>query len=109
MAFGQATPSPDNQIPKTRFDPRLVKLLEFWPAPNVNTSSLSNNYPGRRSPDLTDKDQFTIRSDFNESSNSQWFGRYSKSEETDREPRLGAERHHAVHHGAGRPCCPTRA
>ncbi len=69
-----------NQIPKSRFDPVSLKLLEFWPAPNVNTTALSNNYQVAQ-PGLTDKDQFTIRADFNESSASQWFGRYSKTEE----------------------------
>jgi len=74
-------PFAGNQIPKTRFDPTSVKLLEFWPVPNVNTSALSNNYQVA-TPGVTDKDQFTLRSDFNESSASQWFGRYSKTEET---------------------------
>ncbi|HOK48344.1 MAG TPA: carboxypeptidase-like regulatory domain-containing protein, partial [Bryobacteraceae bacterium] len=39
-----ASPFPNNQIPKTRFDPVSVKLLEFWPEPNIPTTTLSNNY-----------------------------------------------------------------
>jgi hypothetical protein len=70
-----------NQIPKSRFDPVSVKMLEFWPTPNVPTTALSNNYQVAQ-PGLTDKDQFTIRGDFNESSNSQWFGRYSTTDES---------------------------
>ena len=75
------TPFPNNQIPKTRFDPVSLKLLQYWPAPNVPTSVLSNNYEVAQ-PGISDKDQLTIRSDFNESSRSQWFGRYSKTEES---------------------------
>jgi hypothetical protein len=56
-------------------------MLEFWPTPNVPTTALSNNYQVAQ-PGLTDKDPFTIRGDFNESSNSQWFGRYSTTDES---------------------------
>lgn len=76
-----ADPFPDNQIPKTRFDPVSVKLLEFWPEPNIPTTALSNNYQ-QAQPATTDKDQFTIRPDFYESANSQWFGRYSWTDES---------------------------
>jgi len=76
-----ASPFPNNQIPKTRFDPVSVKLLEFWPEPNIPTTTLSNNYQ-QAQPATTDKDQFTIRPDFYESPNSQWFGRYSWTDET---------------------------
>jgi hypothetical protein len=71
-----ASPFAGNQIPKSRFDAVSVKLLEFWPAPNITTASLSNNYQ-IANPGLTDRDQFTLRLDFNESPGSQWFGRYS--------------------------------
>jgi hypothetical protein len=76
-----ANPFPNNQIPKTRFHPTSLKLLEFWPEPNINTSVLSNNFQ-QAQPRTIDKDQFTQRIDFNESSNSQWFGRYSWTDET---------------------------
>ncbi len=76
-----ADPFPGNQIPKSRFDPVSLKLLEFWPAPNIQTAALSNNYQVAQ-PGLTDRDQFTLRIDFNESSNSQWFGRYSWTDES---------------------------
>ncbi len=80
---GQLTglPFANNQIPKSRFDPTSVKLLEFWPDPNVPTAALSNNFQIAQ-PGLTDRDQFTLRMDFNESSNSQWFGRYSWTDES---------------------------
>jgi hypothetical protein len=80
---GQLTAQPfsGNQIPKARFDPISLKLLEFWPSPNVNTAAVSNNFQVAQ-PGVTDKDQLTTRLDFNESSQSQWFGRYSRTEET---------------------------
>lgn len=76
-----ADPFPNNQIPKSRLDPISLKLLEFWPAPNVPTTALSNNYQVGQ-PGVTDKDQLTTRLDFNEGPQSQWFGRYSRTEET---------------------------
>ncbi len=74
-------PFPGNIIPKTRLDPVSTKLLEFWPVPNVPTSAVSNNFQVGQ-PGITDKDQFTTRIDFNENAQSQWFGRYSRTEET---------------------------
>ena len=82
VAAGQLTgqPFPNNQIPKTRFNPTSLKLLEFWPEPNVPTTVLKDNFQRARSRQI-DKDQFTVRVDYNESSNSQWFGRYSWTDE----------------------------
>ncbi len=76
-----AAPFPGNQIPKSRFDPVSLKLLEFWPEPNLNTPILRDNFQ-QAQPRKIDKDQFTIRMDWNESSNSQWFGRYSWTDES---------------------------
>jgi hypothetical protein len=75
-----ASPFPNNIIPSNRFDPFAVKLLEFYPAPNLATSQLIRNRQqalGRP----VNKDQFILRMDFNESPNSQWFGRYSWGDE----------------------------
>src|SRR5438067_5318785 len=38
-----AAPFPNNQIPRDRFDATSVKLLEFWPRPNLATSTVSQN------------------------------------------------------------------
>jgi hypothetical protein len=76
-----ANPFPGNQIPKSRFDPISLKLLEFWPEPNIPTAVLRDNFQ-QTQPRTVDKDQFNLRIDFNESSNSQWFGRYSWTDET---------------------------
>src|SRR5712691_6731340 len=75
-----ATVFPGNKFGASRFDPISLKLMEFWPLPNLNTPTVSNNL---QSPQKTsiDKNQFNQRIDFNESSNSQWFGRYSWTDE----------------------------
>lgn len=82
-----ATPFPNNQIPSSRFDPISVKLLEFWPEPNINTPVLRDNFQQTQA-NRIDKDQFTQRIDFNESSASQWFGRYSWTDESTVTPGL---------------------
>src|SRR5216684_2301345 len=75
-----ASPFPGNVIPSQHFDPAAVKLLEFIPTPNVATGSLVQNYQvGLRQ--IVDRDQFNQRIDFVESSKSNWFGRYSWSDE----------------------------
>jgi hypothetical protein len=81
-ADGTVTAStfPGNQIDPKRFDPISLKLLQFWPLPNLNTPTVSNNYQNPQKTTI-DKNQFNQRIDFNESSNSQWFGRYSWTDE----------------------------
>jgi hypothetical protein len=75
-----ATPFPGNVIPANRIHPAATRLLEFYPAPNVQTTSLvRNRQQGNQTP--INKDQFILRMDFNESANSQWFGRYSWGDE----------------------------
>ena len=72
---------PGNQIPTSRFDPTSMKLMKYWPAPNVPTTSVSNNYQAAL-PQPIDKNQFTSRVDFNENASSQWFGRFSWTDES---------------------------
>jgi hypothetical protein len=77
-----STPFPNNQIPASRISPGAKYLLDnFAPLPNLAQTGLPNrNYQfNARTP--VDKDQFTGRIDFNESTNSQWFGRYSWTDE----------------------------
>ncbi len=79
-----AQPFPGNVIPSNRFDSYAQKLLRYYPLPNV-PGAVANNYQaleGQRQ----DADQFTLRMDFAESSNSTWFGRYSQSSEDDLTP-----------------------
>ena len=50
------TPFPNNQIPKTRFDPTSVKLLEFWPVAQRGHHRAQQQLPGgprRASPTRT--------------------------------------------------------
>jgi hypothetical protein len=73
-------PFPGNQIPRQRLDPIAIKLLEWYPEPNIPGAGLSRNYLALQQ-NVTDKDQFTQRVDFVESSKSFWFGRYSWTDE----------------------------
>ena len=78
---------PGNQIDPMRFDPISVKLLEFWPAPNLKTPIVNNNYQNPQKTTI-DKNQFNQRIDFNESSRSQWFGRFGWTDEFTIQPGL---------------------
>ncbi|HZT33468.1 MAG TPA: TonB-dependent receptor [Bryobacteraceae bacterium] len=71
-----ATPYPNNVIPQSQLNPASQKMLEFFPAPTVPGNSLVRNYI-RNAVAPTDSDQFNQRIDWNESSKSSWFGRYS--------------------------------
>lgn len=80
VTFTQAQPFPNNTIPSSRFNPVSTRLLEFYPAPNLASTVPGTNHEiplGRP----VNKDQFIQRFDFVESSKSNWFGRYSRSDE----------------------------
>jgi Carboxypeptidase regulatory-like domain len=82
---------PGNVIPQSRFDKNSVFLLgRFNPLPNINQATtglpLINYQYLAKTP--VDKDQVTERIDFNENSNSQWFGRYSWTDESTISPGL---------------------
>jgi hypothetical protein len=79
------TDFPGNIIPANRISPRSALLLKNWyPLPNLpqQTTGLPfRNYQyGLNIP--LDKDTLTTRIDFNESTKSQWFGRYSWNDES---------------------------
>jgi Carboxypeptidase regulatory-like domain/TonB dependent receptor len=77
-----STAFPNNQIPSARFNPAAVYLLDkFAPLPNLAQTGLPNRNYQYAAKTPVDKDQFTGRLDFNESANSQWFGRYSWTDE----------------------------
>src|SRR5262249_15178349 len=74
------TPFAGNIIPQNRISAGSTLLLSKWdPMPNLTQATAGlpfHNYQyGQTIP--TDKDTLTERIDFNESSKSQWFGRYS--------------------------------
>jgi hypothetical protein len=75
-----AQPFSGNIIPSSRINPISTKLLEFYPAPNLQTATLVRNRQQALGRPIN-KDQFILRMDFNESANSQWFGRYSWGDE----------------------------
>jgi len=77
------SPFPGNQIPTSRFNESSLFLLKFYPLPNIPsqaTAPLLNYLYNAKTP--VDKNQVTGRMDFNESAKSQWFGRYSWTDET---------------------------
>jgi Carboxypeptidase regulatory-like domain len=81
---------PGNRIPANRIHPTSVKLLEFYPAPNATGTDATgtvNNYVSIQDR-VIDKDQFTQRLDFVQSSASTWMGRYSHSRDNEIVPSL---------------------
>ncbi len=76
---------PGNRIPTNRIDPISLKLLEFYPEPNG--AGTVNNYVSQQNR-VINKDQFTQRVDFVQSSNSTWMGRYSYGTEDEVSPAL---------------------
>jgi hypothetical protein len=77
-----ANPIPGNLIPRSRIDPVATKLLEFYPEPNTPATVFTRENYQRNLREVLDKDQFTVRADFVESSNSSWFGRFSWTDES---------------------------
>ena len=76
-----------NKIPVGRIHPTSLKLLEFYPAPNLNPTALGNNHE-QPNGGLIDRDQFIGRGDFIESDKSTWSGRYSWTDEIQLTPGL---------------------
>jgi hypothetical protein len=75
-----ATQFAGNVIPKTRIDPISAKFLQFYPAANLATSRIANNFQEAQGRPIN-KDQFVLRMDYTESTKSSWFGRYSWGDE----------------------------
>jgi hypothetical protein len=72
------TPFPNNLIPTSRIDPISQKFLKYYNSSNL--PGLTRNYTQfNASPN--NRDGFTLRMDFVESSKSQWTGRYSWGDE----------------------------
>jgi len=80
-------PFPGNIIPTQRLDPVALKMLSFYPLPNIPGAGLSNNYLALQNK-TTNKDQFLTRIDFAESSQSNWYGRYDFQNEDAVSPAL---------------------
>lgn len=83
------TPLVSNQVAPTRISTGSKYLLDtFVPLPNIVQSGLPNRNYLYNAKTPVDKDQFTGRIDFNQSSTSQWFGRYSWTDESSITPGL---------------------
>ena len=83
-------PYSGNQIPADRIDKTSLFLMtKFFPLPNQPTlpGTPNRNYQYTINTPV-DKDQFNQRIDFNQNSNSQWFGRYSWTDELTVSPGL---------------------
>jgi len=84
------SPYPGNQVPANRFDKGSQLLMsKFFPLPNLPSAPglpLRNYQYLVKTP--VDKNQFNQRIDFNESPKSQWFGRYSWTDELTLNPGL---------------------
>ena len=95
---------PGNRIPANRISPTSAKLLEFYPSPNATGTDATgtvNNYTGIQDR-VIDKDQFTQRIDFVQSSSSTWMGRYSHSRDDEIQPALklnGSKLVNRIHQG----------
>jgi hypothetical protein len=74
------TPFPNNTIPSAVIDPISRKLLNYYNSANVPGAGLTTNYVQSTGAPVN-RDGFVLRVDFNESSRSQWFGRYSWGDE----------------------------
>jgi hypothetical protein len=68
----------NNKIDSGRFDPVSVRLLKYYNSATL--PGLTNNYVQFNSSPLN-RDGFVLRLDYNESSRSQWMGRYSWGDE----------------------------
>jgi hypothetical protein len=81
---------PNNRIPTNRIHPTSLKLLEFYPEPNATgtgATGTTNSYVSLQNR-VIDKDQFTQRIDFVQSSSSTFMGRYSHSRDDEINPNL---------------------
>jgi hypothetical protein len=71
-------PFPGNKIPNNRLDPISLKFLKYYNSAPL--PGLVNNYVQDSSAPLN-RDGFILRLDYNESSKSQWMGRYTWGDE----------------------------
>src|SRR6266446_1008174 len=73
-------PFPGHKIPRERLDPQSLKLLKYYNSATLPEQKLTNNYVQFNSSPLN-RDGLVMRLDYNESSRSQWMGRYSWGDE----------------------------
>lgn len=71
-------PFPNNVIPRNRLDPTSLKFLNYYHSATL--PGLANNFVENTSAPLN-RDAFVLRMDYNQSSKSQWMGRYNWGDE----------------------------
>ena len=79
-------PFPGNVIPASRIDPISKNLLQYYHSATL--PGLSNNYVQDNSQPF-DRKGYVVRADFNESSSSQWMGRYNWGDDTQSSQGIG--------------------
>jgi len=79
-------PFPGNVIPANRIDPLSQNLLKYYHSSTL--PGLLNNYVQDNSAPF-DRNGYVIRADFNESSSSQWMGRYNWGDDTQSSQGIG--------------------
>lgn len=79
-------PFPGNVIPASRIDPISKGLLQYYHSSTL--PGLSNNYTQDNSQPF-DRKGYVMRFDFNESSSSQWMGRYNWGDDTQSNQGIG--------------------
>ena len=79
-------PFPGNVIPASRIDPISKNLLSYYHSATL--PGLQNNYVQDNSAPF-DRNGYVVRADFNESSSSQWMGRYNWGDDTQSSQGLG--------------------
>ncbi len=72
---------PGNIIPASRISTVSLKLLQYYPLPNINTGGIIRNNYQDVLPNPQNRDQFTQRIDYTENEKSTWFFRYSWDDE----------------------------
>ena len=98
-------PFPNFVIPANRISPTSKAILDqFFPLPNQGAANqVANNFLSNEG-ERTNSDQLTSRFDWNESASSNWFARYSISDELQYQPLavpdLGTNVDTRVHQGA---------
>lgn len=74
-------PFPGNRIPANRIHPTSARVLtEFYPLPNLSQTVQANNFLNTESR-RTDSNLWSFRGDWVESTQSNWFLRYSRADE----------------------------
>jgi hypothetical protein len=79
-------PFPGNVIPASRIDPISQSLLTYYHSSTL--PGLNNNYVQDNSQPF-DRKGYMVRADFNESSSSQWMGRYNWGDDTQSSQGIG--------------------